>query len=103
MSEIIDTEWFDTGLTGFSGQNIGVVLTYNEHDGFKCWIGVGAGVSQDSDSLLIYERGTKLSHDVAKGIWGKRMRAEWIRRNLSSKRPLDKYLYDGQEYSRGKD
>lgn len=103
MSEIIDVEWFDKGATGLPNQTIGVVLIYNEHDGFKCYIGIGNGASITDDTKFIYEHGTKLGHAAAKGIWGSRMRGEWISRNLANNARMSyAYKYDGKRYSREK-
>jgi len=96
-SEFIDVEWFDKGATGIGSQNIGVVLIYNKYVGFKCYIGIGNGVSIEDDMEHIYKHGTKLSYGVAKGIWGPRMRAEWITRNLAEP-DLSFYKYDGHKY-----
>ncbi len=99
MSEFIDVEWFDKGATGLPNQTIGVVLVYDEHVGFKCYIGIGKGVSPSDDMEFIHQHGTKLSHEVAKGVWGSRMKAEWISRNLANDARLEyAYKYDGKRY-----
>lgn len=97
MSEFIDVEWFDTGASGLPGQTIGIVLIHNEHAGFKCYIGIGHGVSESDDMEHIHRYGTKIGHDHAKAVWGSRMRAEWISRNISSD-DLSWYMYDGKKY-----
>lgn len=97
MSEFIDVEWFDTGATGLPNQTIGVVLIYNEDAGFKCYMGIGNGVSENDDMEHIYKHGQKISHKVAKSIWGSRMRAEWISRHVADDN-LTFYKYDSQEY-----
>lgn len=102
-SEFIDVEWFDTGATGLPNQTIGVVLIYNEHAGFKCYIGIGDGVSPEDDMEHIYKNGQKLAHGVARGVWGSRMRAEWITRNLANDARLSyAYKYDGKRYANNK-
>lgn len=100
-SEFIDVEWFDTGATGLPNQNIGVVLIYNQHAGFKCYIGIGNGVSPEDDMEFIYKNGTKIGHAAAAGIWGGRMRAEWLTRHLADE-DLSFYMYDSKQYSRTK-
>ena len=99
MSEFIDVEWFDTGATGLPNQTIGVVLIYNEDAGFKCYMGIGDGVSESDDMEHIYQHGQKISHTVAKSIWGSRMRAEWTSRHLADE-DLSFYLYDGKKQYR---
>jgi len=97
-SEFIDVEWFDKGATGIGAQNIGVVLIYNKYVGFKCYIGIGDGVSPEDDMEHIYKYGTKLSHKIARAVWGGRMRAEWITRHITDK-DLSFYMYDGGRHS----
>lgn len=97
MSEFIDVEWFDTGATGLPNQTMGIVLIYNEHAGFKCYMGIGNGVSESDDMEHIYKHGTKLNHAIAKAVWGSRMRAEWISRHVADEN-LTFYKYDDKEY-----
>jgi len=101
MSEFIDVEWYDAGTSGLPGQNIGIVLVYNEHQGFKCYMGIGNGVSESDDMENIHKLGTKIDHKLASTVWGSRMAAEWITRHLAD---LDnsKYLYDGKQYARNR-
>lgn len=96
-TEFIDVEWFDTGATGQPHQTIGVVLVYNEHAGFKCYIGIGGTGTPEDDMKYIYKYGSKLNYEHAKGIWHRRMRAEWITRHLSDE-DLSFYKYDGKKY-----
>lgn len=101
MSEIIDTEWFDLGAT-LPGRTLGVVLIYNEDAGFKCYIGVSQGGSEESDAHFIYQHGQKLAYRIAKAVWGKRMAVEWLQRHLADK-DLTKLKYDGEMYPRGEE
>lgn len=101
MSEFIDVEWFDAGATGHGGQSIGVVLVYDEHVGFKCYMGIGSGLSEEGDMKRIHEWGTKLDRKLAEAVWGSRMGAEWVSRNLANDARLSyAYKYDGKRYSR---
>jgi hypothetical protein len=96
-SEFIDVEWFDTGATGLPGQTIGVVLIYNEHAGFKAYMGIGFGNSQEDDMKRIYEMGQKIDYKLAKVIWGARMKAEWMTRHLADANQTT-YKYDDKTY-----
>lgn len=92
-SEFIDVEWYSTEST------IGVVLIYDKHMGFKCYIGTPpmAGISEEADTEWIRGHGTKLGVDLAFAVWGKRMKAEWQSRHPN----LDTYnvfRYDGTLY-----
>lgn len=97
MSEFIDVEWFDAGTSGIRGQTVGIVLVYDENDGFKCYMGIGNGVSANDDMENIHKLGVKIDYAHAKAVWGNRMRAEWISRNLSND-DLSWYMYDRKKY-----
>lgn len=81
MSKFIDVEWFGRG------HKIGIVLTYDEHDGFKVRMSpVQAGVqlqSEENNIKWIMENAAKIPFEWAWAIWGSRMKTEWIHEHLA--------------------
>ena len=100
MSEIIEREWYDKGGTGIATQSIGFVLSFDEiEESYKAWIGIGFGISQDTDAKLIHELGSKIDWDLAKAIFGERIKGHHIRRNLHlSGDDLKMINYNGRKY-----
>lgn len=58
---IVDTKWF------CGRDTIGIVLVKTAH-GHKAYIGAGNGFSQDEDSLMIAQNGTKF-YPYAAAVW----------------------------------
>lgn len=76
MSEFIDVEWFGRE------QSIGIVLTYDQFDGFKCRMAPVSGENEKTDAHFVMSQGAKIPFAWAWGIWGKRMIGEWENRHL---------------------
>ena len=95
MSEFVEVEWFGRG------HKIGIVLTYDEHDGFKARMSpVEAGVqlkSESSDIKWIMENAAKIPFEWAWGIFGSRMKTEWMHRHLADE-PSSLIRYDSVNY-----
>ncbi|HVA10615.1 MAG TPA: hypothetical protein VNG32_00415 [Candidatus Dormibacteraeota bacterium] len=76
MSKFVDVEWFGRE------DKIGIVLTYDEFDGFKARMAPSPkfpyqdlNEAQDINYLMSYA--AKIPFEWAWGIFGKRMVAEW--------------------------
>lgn len=101
MSEFIEVEWFGRA------SKIGIVLTYDEHDGFKARMaplpfkatlhGTTEGGleiierSEDDDIKWLMENAAKVPFDWAWGIFGPRMRSEWGIRHMVEKPEVIRY------------
>lgn len=106
MSDFIAAEW----LTPGPGLGVGAVLIYDQHDGFKCYVG-----SQDHARHAIYpERepddsdidwdiarirkyGAKVDVAIAVAFFRVTMVNEWQRRNFWDKVGRE-FRYDGKDY-----
>lgn len=94
MSEFVEVEWFGRE------QKIGVVLTYDQHDGFKARMAPlpgphDGGETQDIEYLM--REAAKIPAEWAYGIFGKRMISEYMRRNLWDKSRCS-FRYDRVNY-----
>lgn len=92
-TDFIDVEWF--GRT----EKIGIVLTYNEYDGFKCRMKPVSGVSEKIDIKDLMDNAAKIPFRWAWGVWGSRMKAEWMNRHLSDN-DFSVLRYDGRDYDK---
>lgn len=63
MSEIIDSYWFEHGVVSF-----GFVVTKNEADEIKTYLGVALGSDKKSDERHIADYGAKVSPKMLKEI-----------------------------------
>ncbi|MCA9324422.1 hypothetical protein KC992_04975 [Candidatus Saccharibacteria bacterium] len=95
MSEFVEVEWFGRD------HKIGIVLTYDEHDGFKVRMApIEAGVqlkSEQADIDWLMKNAAKVPFEWAKGFFGPRMKTEWMRRHLADEEWLT-VRYDGKDY-----
>lgn len=105
MSDFVDVEWFGRE------QKIGIVLTYDMHDGFKCRMaplpfgpleqGIDGPVlvdrSEEADVKWLMANAAKIPFEWAWGIWGKRMKTEWMKRHLANK-SWPTVRYDARNY-----
>lgn len=92
MSEFVEVEWFGRD------HKIGIVLTYDEHDGFKARMSpvpIGKLLSESSNIKWLMENAAKIPFEWAWGIFGNRMKGEWLRRGY---RPAGQVRYDGRRY-----
>lgn len=63
MSEIVKSQWK-------SGTNtVGIILTKNEEDKYRVYIGLGDGLDEDDDAENIKDFGAKLSWEEARGFY----------------------------------
>lgn len=94
MSRFVDVEWFGRD------QKIGIVLTYDEHDGFKVRMApVPSGSeSEDADVKWLLANAAKIPFEWAWGIWGSRMKAEWMNEHLSDS-DYTVIRYDSRNYN----
>ena len=72
MSDIIDVEWKPC-----MGQCIGYVLTQNEEEKFRVYVGVAGGLDEEVDQERIRDLGAKLSYSQAKGFFPKLKEEEY--------------------------
>lgn len=106
MSEFVDVEWFGRE------QKIGIVLTYDQHDGFKCRMAplretmiTVAGITlpnghrstEEQDIEWLMKNAAKIPFEWAWGIWGRRMVATWENRHLADG-TAKVIRYDGRNY-----
>lgn len=96
MSRFIDVEWFGRD------QKIGIVLTYDEHDGFKVRMAPLPVFLSDEDEdagvKWLMENAAKVPFEWAFGIWGSRMKTEWLHEHLSDS-DYSVIRYDSRNYN----
>lgn len=98
MSRFVDVEWFGRD------HKIGIVLTYDEHDGFKVRMAplpsldFGEEPNEEKDVAWLMENAAKVPFEWAWGIWGSRMKAEWMNEHLADD-DFSTIRYDSKEYS----
>lgn len=94
MSKFVDVEWFGRD------HKIGIVLTYDEHDGFKVRMAPVFHRDNDEESDIKYllENAAKVPFEWAWGIWGSRMKAEWMNEHLSDG-DFSIIRYDSRKYN----
>lgn len=97
MSRFVDVEWFGRE------DKIGIVLTYDEHDGFKVRMApvpkfVHQEPSEEMDIKYLMDNAAKIPFEWAWGIWGSRMKAEWMNEHLSDS-DYSVVRYDGRNYN----
>jgi hypothetical protein len=98
MSKFVEVEWFGRDHT------IGIVLTYDEFDGFKCRMApipkafpADNNRNEEQDVKWIMQRGAKIPFEWAWGLFGPRMKTEWTQRHLADKK-WDTLRYDRHDY-----
>ena len=96
MSEFIEVEWFGRE------EKIGIVLTYDEHDGFKARMAPIPKFpyqepSEEEDIKYLMREAAKIPFEWAMGIFGSRMKTEWLHRHLKDK-SSSLIRYDGVNY-----
>ncbi len=102
MSEFVEVEWFGRE------QKIGIVLTYDEHDGFKARMSplpsalvdgkyLTISRTEEEDIQYLMREAAKIPFEWAWGIFGKRMKVEWMHRHLADE-PSNLIRYDGVNY-----
>lgn len=92
MSRFVDVEWFGRD------HKIGIVLTYDEHDGFKVRMAPVSGESEEADTQFLMREAAKVPFEWAWGIWGSRMKAEWMNEHLSDS-DYSVIRYDSRNYN----
>lgn len=95
MSKFVDVEWFGRD------QKIGIVLTYDEHDGFKVRMAPlppGAETDETYSIQWLLDNAAKVPFDWAWGIWGSRMKAEWMNEHLADS-DYSVIRYDSRNYN----
>jgi hypothetical protein len=109
MSDFIAAEWITPGPS----MGIGAILIYNEHDGFKCYVGsqdhvrnnIYPEVERDNsaiewDIVRIRKYGGKVPVEIAAAFFRHVMVGEFMRRNMwgaKSHKRRD-FRYDGHDY-----
>lgn len=99
MSEFVEVEWFGRD------HKIGIVLTYDEHDGFKARMAPivlqdwesDLPQTEESDIKYLVDNAAKIPFEWAMGIFGSRMKTEWMHRHLADA-PTSLIRYDGVNY-----
>lgn len=97
MSKFVEIEWFGRD------HKIGIVLTYDEHDGFKCRMAplpffTSDERSEADDIEWLMREAAKVPFEWAWGIFGPRMCTEWVHRNLTAE-DYSTIRYDGRMYN----
>lgn len=91
MTEFVEVEWFGRL------RKIGIVLTYDGHDGFKARMApLIYGNTEEEDVKYLMENAAKIPFDWAWGIFGKRMLVEW--HNRHGGRNVKTVRYDHRDY-----
>ena len=105
MSDFIAAEW----LTPGPGMGVGAVLIYDQHDGFKCYMGAQDASrhlfpdeprddsDQEWDITRIRKMGAKVPVEMAVALFKVTMINEWQRRNFWDKVGRE-FRYDGHDY-----
>lgn len=95
-SRFVDVEWFGRD------QKIGIVLTYSEHDGFKVRMAPLPEFLTNAGEMLgvqwLMDNAAKVPFEWAFGIWGSRMKAEWMNEHLSDS-DYSVIRYDSRNYN----
>jgi hypothetical protein len=96
MAEFVEVEWFGRE------DKIGIVLTYDEFDGFKARMSPLPKFpyqepSEEMDIQYLMREAAKIPFEWAWGIFGGRMKSEWIRRHLADKN-YSIIRYDHRDY-----
>ena len=100
MSRFVEVEWFGRSA------KIGIVLTYDEHDGFKSRMAplpyvneLGQNLnSEQGDIDWLMANAAKIPFEWAWGIFGERMKAEWMFEHMADS-DYSVVRYDGQNYN----
>ena len=98
MSDFVEVEWFGRE------DKIGIVLTYDQHDGFKARMAplesnkLSSLGDEEADIKYLMREAAKIPFEWAWGIFKERMLAEWVSRHLPN---IDatKIRYDSRDYS----
>ncbi len=98
MSEFIKVEWF-----GRDNQKVGIVLTYDQHDGFKARMAAlpqaypsnAYRATEEQDIKWLMKNAAKIPFEWAWGIFGDTMYRFWLER-----RPGIEHIirYDHRDY-----
>lgn len=95
MSEFVEAEWFGRE------DKIGIILTYDEYDGFKCRMASLPVFLTNAGEMLgvqwIMDNAAKIPFEWAWGIFGPRMKTEWMHRHLADK-VWPTVRYDRRDY-----
>lgn len=97
MAEFVDVEWFGRS------DKIGIVLTYDEHDGFKVRMAPlprmfdNQNRNEEADITWLMENAAKVPFEWAWGFFKERMIGEQTRRQLPNV-DATKIRYDHRDY-----